>query len=289
MFERISIYARMIKFSHTIFALPFALSAVILVQRYYPITLWDMVWILMAMVGARSAAMGFNRIVDIAFDAKNPRTAGREIPSGRLSLSSAKWFVVIFSVMFIFASAMLGKICFYFSFPVLAILLSYSYAKRFTWLSHLYLGFAISLAPIGAWIAIAKSFSLPISLLSLALMSYIAGFDILYSCQDKEFDENEGLFSIPVKFGIQGALSIAKLLHIFSFACFVLIFFVFEMHIIYLMAVGIIGLLYMIEHGLVNPNDLSHIDIAFFHVNSLISMTVFAGVMADEIVRRLWS
>lgn len=289
MFERISVYARMIRFSHTVFALPFALSAVILVQRYYPLTLWDIFWILVAMVGARSAAMGFNRIVDVTFDAKNPRTAAREIPSGRLSLSAAKWFVVIFSGVFVFASAMLGKICFYCSFPVLAILLSYSYAKRFTWLSHLYLGFAISLAPIGAWIAIAKSFSMPIVLLSLALMSYIAGFDILYSCQDKEFDEKEGLFSLPVRFGIQRALDIARLLHIFSFACFILIFFVFEMHLIYLIAVGIIGVLYIIEHGLVNPHDLSHIDIAFFHVNSLISMTVFAGIMADEIVQRLWA
>lgn len=287
MFEKISVYARMIKFSHTIFALPFALSAVILAQRRYPMTLWDIFWILVAMVGARSAAMGFNRIADIEFDAKNPRTASREIPSGKLSFKAAVIFVVIFSALFIFASAMIAEICFYLSFPVLVILLSYSYTKRFTWFSHIYLGFAISLAPIGAWIAIAKSFSMPIVLLSLALMTYIAGFDILYACQDKQFDEQEGLFSIPVRFGIERSLSISAILHSASFICFVMIFFVFEMQIVYLISIIIIGILYRIEHGLLKPHDLTRLDIAFFHVNSLISITVFAGILADEIVRRI--
>ncbi len=287
MFERISVYARIIKFSHTIFSLPFAISAVILAQRRYPMTAWDIFWILLAMVGARSAAMGFNRIADIEFDAKNPRTANREIPSGKLSLNAAVIFVILFSALFIFASAMIAEICFYLSFPVLAVLLFYSYTKRFTWFSHIYLGFAISLAPIGAWIAIAKSFSMPIVLLSLALMTYIAGFDILYACQDKQFDEQEGLFSIPVRFGIERSLSIAAILHIVSFICFVMIFFVFEMQIIYLISVILIGALYRVEHGLLKPHDLTHIDIAFFHVNSLISITVFAGILADEIVRRI--
>ncbi len=279
-------YGRMIKFSHTIFALPFALSAVILAQRYYPIVLSDILWILLAMVGARSAAMGFNRIADAELDSKNPRTLNREIPSGKLSLTSTKIFVIIFSGLFIFASWMLGTLCFLCSFPVLGILFSYSYTKRFTWAAHLYLGFAISLAPLGAWIALSKRFSWEILLLSSALMTYIAGFDILYACQDIDFDRKEKLFSIPVYFGINKALFIAKLLHSLSFGFFFMIFFSFDMSIIYLITVFIIGILFIIEHRLVHPNDLSNINIAFFHINSLVSLLLFIGVLADEILKR---
>ncbi|OQY52737.1 MAG: 4-hydroxybenzoate octaprenyltransferase, partial [Desulfobacteraceae bacterium 4572_88] len=209
--NRILTYGRMIKFSHTIFALPFALSAVVLAQRQYPLVWTDIFWVLLAMVGARSAAMGFNRIADARIDANNPRTSQREIPSGKLELRSAVFFVIFFSAIFICSAAMLGRICFYLAPPVLALLFFYSYTKRFTWLAHLFLGFAISLAPLGAWIAIAKTFSWPILLLSLALMTYIAGFDILYACQDVSFDQKEGLFSIPVHFGTRKALLIAAM------------------------------------------------------------------------------
>lgn len=284
--ERALAYGRMVKFSHTIFALPFALSAVILAQRQHPMTLADIFWILIAMIGARSSAMGFNRITDIRFDSKNPRTSKREIPAGRLSLASAKLLVIFFSGLFIFASAMLGRLCFYFSFPVLAILFSYSYTKRFTYLSHLCLGFAISLAPIGAWIALTKTFSWPILLLSLALMTYIAGFDTLYACQDADFDKKEGLFSIPAQFGIKRALFISEMTHLFSFCFFFLIYIVFDMNIMYLGAVIIIGILLIVEHRLVKPDDLSNVNVAFFHVNSIISITLFLGVLADELVRR---
>ena len=284
--KQVLVYGRMIKFSHTIFALPFALSAVILAQRQHPMILGDIFWILAAMIGARSSSMGFNRIADTRLDAKNPRTSGREIPSGKLSLSSAILFVIFFSGLLIFASAMLGRLCFYFSFPVLAILFSYSYTKRFTYLSHIYLGFAISLAPAGAWIALAKTFSWPILILSLALMTYIAGFDILYACQDIEFDKNEGLFSIPAHFGIKKALIIASIIHLASFCFFFLIYFVFNMNLMYFCAVVIIGLLLIVEHRLVKPDNLSNINFAFFHVNSLISIILFLGVLADELVRR---
>ncbi len=283
--ERIMIYGRMIRFSHTVFALPFALSAVVLAWRDHPLSPGDMFWILTAMVGARSAAMGFNRIADAGIDAKNPRTATREIPSGKLSMTSARLFVLFFSALFILASAMLGNICFYLSFPVLAVLFAYSYTKRFTWLSHLYLGFAISLAPLGAWVAAARDFSWSILLLSLALMTYIAGFDILYACQDEEFDRKEGLFSVPARFGINPALGIAKVLHFCSFCFFAGIFFAFDMHRIYLLTVLIIGCLFILEHRLVKPHDLTHINIAFFHVNSMISVILFIGVLADELFR----
>lgn len=283
---KIITYGKMIKFSHTIFALPFALSAVILAQRIQPISFSDVCWIIIAMVGARSAAMGVNRVADEQFDKKNPRTATREIPSGKISKYSAILFICFFSCLFIFASAMLDTICLIFSIPVLFLLFLYSWTKRFTWLSHLYLGFVISLAPIGAWVAVAKTFSGEILFLSLALMTYIAGFDILYACQDTDFDKQEGLYSIPVRFGSSTALSIAALLHTMSFLFFIFIYFAFDLQWIYLITVAIIGMLFLLEHHLIKPDDLTHIQIAFFHVNSIISVMVFIGIFSDEVLRR---
>ncbi|CAN2041399.1 4-hydroxybenzoate polyprenyltransferase [Candidatus Magnetomoraceae bacterium gMMP-15] len=285
MIERIAIFGRMIKFSHTIFALPFALSAVILAQSKTNITFNNLWWILLAMVGARSAAMGFNRIVDVRFDTKNPRTAKREIPSGSLSIQTAIIFVIIFSGIFIFASAMLGNLCLYFSIPVLIILFFYSYAKRFTCFTHIYLGFSISLAPIGAWIAMTGSFSWPITLLSLALLTHIAGFDILYSCQDVEFDKKQGLFSIPARFGVKKALMISSFIHLLSFIFFISILVAFNMGILYFIAAIIIGWLLIWEHKLVDPSDLSKVNVAFFNINSIISVVLFAGVLGDELIK----
>ncbi len=283
--ERILTYGRMIKFTHTIFALPFALSAVALAQRRHPLTLWDLVWMLAAMVGARSAAMGFNRIADAAIDARNPRTAVREIPSGKLSLSAATVFVAVFSGLFVLSAAMLGRLCLYLSIPVLGALFFYSYTKRFTWLAHLYLGFAISLAPAGAWIAVAKGFSPAILLLSGALMTYIAGFDILYACQDADFDRDEGLCSIPARFGPRRSFAIAAGLHLLSFLFLAAVHFAFDMGPVYAVGVCIIGVLYVVEHRLVSPDDLCRIDIAFFHVNSVVSVLLFFSVLADEFLR----
>lgn len=284
--EGILTYGRMIKFSHTVFALPFAMSAVVLALRQHPMSLADILWIFLAMVAARSAAMGFNRIADAAIDARNPRTSGREIPAGRLSKRAAVCFTLLFAGLFILAAAMLGRLCLYLSLPVLALLFFYSYTKRFTSLCHLYLGFAISLAPLGAWIAVTKTFAWPALFLPLALMTYIAGFDILYACQDADFDAREGLFSIPVQFGVKRALFIAALLHLISFGFFFMIYIVFHMNVIFLVTVAIIGLLLIIEHRMVKPDDLRHINIAFFHINSIISIILFAGVLADELVTR---
>ncbi|MFH0725972.1 MAG: UbiA-like polyprenyltransferase [Pseudomonadota bacterium] len=284
--EKVVTYARMVKLSHTVFALPFALCAAVLAQRTRPLTLWDIFWLLLAMVGARSAAMGVNRIVDAAIDAQNPRTATREIPAGRLTPQSATGFVLFFSGLFILSAAMLGKLCLYLSVPILIILFSYSYTKRFTVLCHLYLGSVISLAPLGAWIALTGSFAWPITLFSAALMTYIAGFDILYACQDVAFDRQKGLFSIPARFGVPIALKIAALLHVFAFAFFVSIHFAFDMGNIYLGTAGAIGILMIAEHRLVKPDDLSRVNIAFFHINSVISLSLFAGVLLDEVARK---
>ncbi|MBF0231832.1 MAG: UbiA family prenyltransferase [Desulfamplus sp.] len=279
-------YGKMIKFSHTIFALPFALSAVVMAWRDHEPVMSDLVWILVAMVGARSAAMGFNRITDADIDAKNPRTLIREIPSGLLTRKEAAIFVAGSCTMFIFAAAMLGKLCFILSFPVIFLLLFYSITKRFTKYCHIYLGFAISLAPAGAWIALTGSFSFSALFLTLALMTYIAGFDILYACQDIDFDREQGLFSIPAKLGATKAMIVSSLLHLLSFIFLTIMHFTFEMHYVFLIFLLAIGLLLIAEHRIVKPDNLEKIDIAFFNINSLISMILFSGVVVEAIVRQ---
>ncbi len=283
--EKTMEYGRMIKFSHTIFALPFALSAVVLAWQSHAFSPWDLVWILVAMVGARSAAMGFNRIVDAVIDKKNPRTAIREIPSGILSQKEASFFVGISAVIFIGAAALLSPLCFFLSFPVLFFLFFYSYTKRFTKYCHLYLGFAISLAPVGAWVAITGSLSSGIVFLSLGLWTYIAGFDILYACQDIDFDREQGLFSLPSKLGPQKAMFISSLLHMATMVFFLAMYLSFQMHSVFLFFLAGIAILLVIEHKLVKPNDLTHIDLAFFHINSVVSILLFLGVLIEGFLR----
>lgn len=286
--ERAAVFGRMIKFSHTIFALPFALSSVIIASRDHGFSFLRLFWIMVAMVGARSAAMGFNRIVDSGMDASNPRTSIREIPKGDISVGSASLFVLASSIAFVLSSAMLGKLCFYLSFPVLAVLLGYSYTKRFTLFCHFYLGFAISLAPLGAWVAMTGSISIIPVLFSLALMTHISGFDILYACQDYEFDSREGLHSIPAKLGVKKALEISSYVHVASFVFFMAIGFASGLGIFYYVSAIIIGVLLIVEHRLVNPDDLSKVNIAFFHINSVISVVLLAGVAGDVMVKGLF-
>lgn len=283
--NRIAVYGKMIKFSHTVFALPFALSAMVMAWRDHEPLLSDLIWILVAMVGARSAAMGFNRIIDADIDSANPRTAIREIPAGLLSHRDATLFVAGSSSIFIFAAAMLGKLCFILSFPVLFLLLFYSVTKRFTQYCHIYLGFAISLAPAGAWIAVTGTLSWTVFFLTLALMSYIAGFDILYACQDMDFDREQGLYSMPSRLGAVKSMIISSLLHLLTFISLVIMHFTFGMHPIFLPFVVIIGILLIAEHKIVTPDNLEKIDIAFFNINTLISLLLFSGVLVEAIVR----
>ncbi len=279
--QRIIIYGRMIKFSHTIFALPFALSAVVMAWRDHEVVVSDLIWILLSMVGARSAAMGFNRIVDADIDAKNPRTLIREIPSGLLTRKDAAFFVVSSSALFIFSAAMLGQLCFMLSFPVLFFLLFYSVTKRFTKYCHIYLGFAISLAPLGAWIAITGSISFSSIFLTLALMTYIAGFDILYACQDIDFDKENKLFSMPANLGAVKSMIISSFLHLLTFIFLLSMHFSYGMHPIFFLFLIAIGLLLIAEHCIVRPDNLEKIDIAFFNINSLISVLLFVGVVVE--------
>lgn len=284
-FAKTVTYSRMIKLSHTIFALPFALASVVLVSRVQPLTVSHVVWIIVAMVGGRSAAMGFNRLVDAGIDAKNPRTVIREIPAGNISRGEAGAFVVFSAALFVFAAAMLSRLCFWLSFPVLAILFFYSFCKRFTWAAHLVLGFAIGMVPLAVWIAVAGSFSWNICLLCLTLLTYIAGFDILYACQDADFDRESGLHSIPAHFGVKRALIISDVLHVVSVGCMLSLFWVFVLGWIYLPFVALIAVLFIIEHRLVRPDDLSKVPVAFFNVNSAISLIIFVAVLAGELTR----
>jgi putative 4-hydroxybenzoate polyprenyltransferase len=286
--NRIQLFGRMIKFSHTVFALPFALASVVLANRQVAISPALLFWILSAMVGARSAAMGFNRIVDARFDSQNPRTARRAIPSGAISMRTAIVLVAVCSGVFLGAAAMISRLCFLLAFPVLAVLFFYSYTKRFTVFSHFYLGFSISLAPIGAWIAVTGGFDPAVLLISLGLLTYIAGFDILYACQDVRFDQQMGLFSIPARWGSAVAFHVASLLHFVSFLSFFLIYVAFDLGAVYLLALLLIGVLFVVEHKLVHPHNLTHIHAAFFQVNSAISVVLFMGILGDELLRR-WS
>lgn len=283
--DKIQIYGRMIKFSHTVFALPFAMAAVVLAWQVKPPSMIQLLWIFIAMVTARSAAMGFNRIVDADIDGKNERTAIREIPSGLISKKASVLFVVLSSAGFVFSAAMLSALCFYLSFPVLFFLLFYSYTKRFTRFCHLYLGAAIGLAPVGAWIAITGSLSIGIVFMSLALMTYIAGFDILYACQDIDFDQKEDLFSLPSKIGAKKAMLISSLLHGATVLLLLAMHAAFNMHPVFLGFLVIIVILLIIEHQLVRPDDLTHINVAFFHMNSIVSVLLFVGVLFQAVIK----
>jgi len=282
--NKILIYGKMIKFSHTVFALPFALSAVIMAWRDHEPNMADLLWIIVAMVAARSAAMGFNRIVDATLDGKNPRTAIREIPSGLLSGKEAITFVWAFAGLFVFAAAMLGTLCFWLSFPVLFFLLFYSYTKRFTMYCHLYLGFAISLAPLGAWIAVTGTLSPTPVFLTLALMTYIAGFDILYACQDIDFDRDQGLFSLPALLGPQNAMMVSSVLHVATMIFLGAMTVTFGMHPVFFFFLGLIAVFLIIEHRLVRPDNLSRINMAFFHMNTLVSIFLVVGVVTEALV-----
>lgn len=277
----IETYGRLIKFSHTVFALPFALAAVTLAHRLKPLTVSSFFWIVAAMVGARSAAMGFNRLADARFDRLNPRTADRPSVTGEISTRAMMAFIAASSGLFVFSAAMLGSLCFMLSIPCLAVLFGYSFTKRFTAASHLYLGAAIGLAPLGAWIAVTGSLDGRILFLSAALMTYIAGFDILYACQDVDFDRSMGLYSLPARWGIRRALQVSAALHAATVVALGALGHVFQLGRIFHVFLFAIALLLVLEHRLVRPNRLDRIPIAFFHVNSAVSVLLLAAVWLD--------
>ncbi len=281
---RIVTYGRMIKFSHSIFALPFALSGAALAGARTGITIQQVVWIAVAMVGARSAAMGFNRLVDREMDAANPRTAVRELPRGTISPAAVRVFVGVSSAALIFATYRLNPLCFALSPVALGIVFLYSYTKRFTWATQFFLGLSLAVAPIGAWIAIMGRLDPEILLLGGAVLAWVAGFDVIYACQDIDFDRRYGLYSIPQRFGIRRALLVARLLHAVSFGLMLAVGAVFGLGKIYLAGVIVVGLLMVYENRLVRPDDLSRLPVAFMNMNAIISTVYFLFTLGDVLL-----
>ena len=281
MFAKLSVIFADIKIQHTIFALPFAIMSAFIAAKGFPQT-EKIIWIIVCMVGARSAAMAFNRILDARFDAKNPRTQNRALPAGQVDVRSYWLFLITSSAIFIFAANMLNSLALYLSPVALLIVFFYSFTKRFTAYSHFWLGLAISIAPVGAWVAIREEISFSSLILGAAVIFWLVGFDILYSCMDVEFDRNSGLKSIPQKFGVQNALRIAFASHGMMVVFLLgLLLFVGQLGVLYSAGVLIVAILLFYEHSLVRPDDLSKINIAFFNMNGIISIGLMVFVIID--------
>jgi 4-hydroxybenzoate polyprenyltransferase len=281
MLRSLKITLEMIKIEHTLFALPFAFLGAVLAARGLPA--WDRIlWIVVAMVGARSAAMAFNRLVDRDFDAANPRTKMRAIPAGLLSARFVGAFTVASSALFFLGAFMLNRLTLILSPVALASVLAYSYTKRFTSLSHLVLGWCLSIAPTGAWVAVRGTIDSPAPLLlSLAVMLWTAGFDIIYACQDRDFDTQAGLHSIPGRFGVARALLISRGLHALMFAALVWVYFLTELHWLGLLGIIATAALLIYQHRLVRAGDLSRLNMAFFTTNAYVSVILFVTIAAD--------
>jgi 4-hydroxybenzoate polyprenyltransferase len=261
--SKVRVLASFVRFSHTVFALPFALTGAMLAARRAPVTPGRVVWILVAMVAARSAAMGFNRLVDARFDALNPRTASRELPAGRMSRREAVAFVVISAAFFLGSAYALGPLCFALSPVALAIVFWYSLAKRVTWSTQAFLGLAMGVAPVGGWLAAGGRQGWEPWLLALAIGTWVGGFDILYACQDLEFDRAHGLRSVPERFGVPVALALARTVHVITVACLASLALFAPLGPIYLAGVAGVAALLAYEQSLVSPGDLSQVKRAF--------------------------
>ena len=275
----------MIKWEHSIFALPFALCGAMLAAGGLP-TAHQLAWIIVAMVAARSAAMAFNRLADASIDAANPRTSARALPAGQLTPAFVAIFVVISSVVFIAAAAELNRLALWLSPVALAVLLLYSYTKRFTRWSHLVLGFALGIAPSAAWIAVRGSLDPRILLLTAAVTFWVAGFDVLYACQDFDFDRTSGLHSIPRYLGISSALWVARAFHVIMLLLLAALLVAFGMGRLAIAGVAVVAVLLAYEHSLVSAGDLRKLNAAFFTMNGVISVVFFVFVAGDLLLRR---
>ena len=288
--KRIRLTLEMIKFEHSVFALPFALTGALLAVREGGINkhaLWvKIAWIVVAMVGARSAAMAFNRLIDAEIDRRNPRTRMRHIPAGLLSAMFGWGFVAVSSLVFLYAARELNSLCFKLAPVALGVVFFYSFTKRFTALSHLVLGFSLGIAPAAAWIAVRGSLDLRILWLTVAVMFWTAGFDIIYACQDYEFDVAESLFSLPRRIGIRGALKVSQLLHILMILCLLALVDVLDLGALSVAGIVAVGLLLVYEHSLVKPDDLSRVNAAFFTMNGWVSVLFFVFWAADVLLLR---
>lgn len=283
MFRKLKIILDMIKFEHTIFALPFAIMSAFIASDGLPP--WDTCgWILAAMIGARSCAMAFNRLVDANIDGANPRTEMRAIPAGLITTGSVWIFTVVSAALLVYSAYQLNPLAFALSPLALVITLGYSYAKRFTSLSHFWLGLSLSIAPIGAWIAVKGRFDWTPMLLGLSVLLWTAGFDIIYACQDFEFDRKNRLHSIPARFGIRRALWLSSALHLITISILVGLAMLPNLGTLYLIGVGIVTCILIYEHAIVRPNDLSRVNLAFFTLNGMVSLVLSVLSVADLLI-----
>ena len=274
----------MIKFQHTLFALPFAFTGAVLAAGGAPS--WRQVLLILgAMVGARSAAMVFNRIADLGFDRRNPRTAGRPLVTGELSIAFSWTFFAAATALFFLCAALLNRLALVLAAPALALILSYSYAKRVSWLTHLHLGASLGLAPLGAWIAVRGAFDPAPFVLAGAVTLWVAGFDIIYACQDIDFDRREGLHSVPLRFGIRAALGISSATHAGMIALLLGLPFLLPLGAFWIAGVLLTAVLLVYEHRIVRPDDLSRVNHAFFSINGWISFLILAATIADRVAR----
>jgi 4-hydroxybenzoate polyprenyltransferase len=285
MIARARTYLAFIRFSHSVFALPFALTGALLAAREHPVTWQQVAWIIVAMVTARSAAMGFNRLVDAQYDARNPRTAMREIPRGVMSRTEAALFVLVASVAFMASAWMINALCGLLSPLALAIVFWYSLAKRFTSYTQAFLGLAMAVAPVGGWLAAGgEFFRAEPWLLGAAIGLWVGGFDVLYACQDHAFDRDHGLRSIPVRFGIPRALTISRGMHVATIACMAALAWVAPLGAVYLLGVGLVAGLLIYEQSLVTSTDLSQVKRAF-DLNGYVGILYFLTTAAAVFLR----
>jgi 4-hydroxybenzoate polyprenyltransferase len=282
--EKIGVILGMIKFSHTVFALPFAVMSAFLAAGGMP-SAGQLFWILMCMVGARSAAMSFNRIVDARIDAQNLRTAQRAIPAGKLTRAETAAFLAGMIALFVFSAYMLNRLAFMLSPVALAIILGYSYTKRFTDYSHFVLGLALAIAPVGAWIAINEEFHPVAILLGAAVLFWTAGFDLIYACQDIEFDRRAGLHSLSKRLGPAKALALSATLHALMVAILFAVMAAAKLGMVFLGGIVFVAALLIYEHSIVKPHDLSRVNAAFFNVNGAVSLLLMALTIADIMIR----
>lgn len=277
-------FFKMIKLEHSLFALPFAFTGMFIAAKGIP-SLHIIIWVTIAMISARSAAMGLNRLIDAEIDKENPRTSDRSIPKGLITKKKTLIYIIISLLIYFISTYMLNKLTFILSpIPVLIFIL-YSYTKRFTNLCHIVLGIALGLAPIGAWIATTGNIEISAVILGLSVLLWVAGFDILYAIQDIDFDRKQGLYSIPSVMGVYGALIIARILHTLSFLLFITLKFTASLGSIYLAGILISGAFMVYEHSLVSKNDLSKLNLAFFNINAYISIIILIFTLADILVR----
>ncbi len=281
--KRLRAVLGLVKFSHSIFALPFALAGAWLAAGGAPRAV-TLAWIVLCAVAARTAAMAFNRLVDRDIDASNPRTQGRELPRGVLSPKAVAALVVGAAAVFVFGALQLGPVPGRLALPVLGVLLGYSYVKRFSALAHFVLGLALALAPLGAWVAVRGTIEgplAPVLWLALGVWTWVAGFDLIYACQDTEYDRAAGLHSLPAKLGNHGALAMSRLLHVGTVAALAACGHAAGLGSVYFVAVGLVAALLVYEQSLVSADDLSRVDLAFFTVNGWVGVAFFLGLATD--------